>query len=45
MRGQYTASTIRGENINGYRDEDGVPDDSKTETFAAVKFFIDNWRW
>ena len=45
IRGQYTASKIRGEKVLGYRDEEGVPDDSKTETFAAVKFFIDNWRW
>jgi glucose-6-phosphate 1-dehydrogenase len=36
---------MRGEKVLGYRDEEGVPDDSKTETFAAVKFFIDNWRW
>jgi glucose-6-phosphate 1-dehydrogenase len=34
-----------GKSVKGYRDEEGVPADSKTETFAAVKFFIDNWRW
>ncbi len=45
IRGQYTSSNIGGEKVNGYRDEEGVPDDSKTETFAAVKFFIENWRW
>ncbi|MEL6124749.1 MAG: glucose-6-phosphate dehydrogenase, partial [Bacteroidota bacterium] len=45
IRGQYTSSTIDGEHINAYRDEDGVSEDSKTETFVAVKFFIDNWRW
>ena len=45
IRGQYTSSKVKGEMVNGYREEEGVPDDSKTETFAAVKFFIDNWRW
>lgn len=35
VRGQY----------NGYRDEEGIPDDSQTETFAALKLYIDNWRW
>ncbi|MEM9940385.1 MAG: glucose-6-phosphate dehydrogenase [Planctomycetota bacterium] len=45
IRGQYTSSWIRGEKVKGYREEDGVPEESKTETFAAVKFFIDNWRW
>ncbi len=45
IRGQYMASNMRGEMVKGYRDEEGVPGDSKTETFAAVKFHIDNWRW
>ncbi|MFK8102081.1 MAG: glucose-6-phosphate dehydrogenase, partial [Saprospiraceae bacterium] len=45
IRGQYTKSTINGKNIAGYRQEEGVPDDSRTETFVALKFFIDNWRW
>ncbi len=45
IRGQYTSSTIGKETIKGYRDEEGVPDDSKTATFIALKFFIDNWRW
>ena len=45
VRGQYIASKIKGEPIKGYRDEQGVPEESKTETFAAIKFFIDNWRW
>ena len=45
IRGQYTASKVKGESVLGYRDEEGVPDTSKTETYAAVKFFIDNWRW
>ena len=45
IRGQYTSSTIGKETIKAYRDEEGVPDDSKTATFIALKFFIDNWRW
>ena len=45
IRGQYTASNMLGEMVQGYREHDGVPKDSKTETFVALKFFIDNWRW
>jgi len=45
IRGQYLASTIKGEKVLGYRDEKGVDPDSKTETYAALKFYIDNWRW
>lgn len=45
IRGQYLGSTIKGESIKGYREEDGVNADSKTETYAALKFYIDNWRW
>lgn len=45
IRGQYLASTINNEEVKGYREIDGVAEDSMTETYAAVKFFIDNWRW
>jgi glucose-6-phosphate 1-dehydrogenase len=45
IRGQYIISRIKGEQILGYRDEDGVEKNSRTETFVALKFFIDNWRW
>jgi len=45
IRGQYIESTIRGEHVKGYRDEEGVEPISRTETFVALKFFIDNWRW
>lgn len=45
IRGQYISSTIRGEKIAGYREENQVAPDSRTETFVAMKFFIDNWRW
>lgn len=45
IRGQYTGSMIRGKHQKGYREENGVAPDSRTETFVAMKFFIDNWRW
>lgn len=45
IRGQYVASTIKGQDVRGYREEEGVDDNSKTETYVALKFFIDNWRW
>lgn len=45
IRGQYMESTIRGESVPGYREEEGVDPESKTETYVALKFFIDNWRW
>ena len=45
VRGQYTASTIKGEAIGGYREEPGVDPESQTETYLAMKFYIDNWRW
>ena len=45
IRGQYTASKIRGEFVPGYREEKNVNPDSRTETYVAMKFYIDNWRW
>jgi len=45
VRGQYLESTIRGGKIVAYRKEKNVEKDSKTETFVALKFSIDNWRW
>ena len=45
IRGQYTAATMRGESVPGYREEKHVARDSRTETFLAMKFFVDNWRW
>lgn len=45
IRGQYTASVVKGEKRHGYREETNVAPDSKTETYVAMKFFIDNWRW
>ena len=46
VRGQYgPGSTADGKAVPGYREEPSVPPNSNTETFAAVKLFIDNWRW
>jgi glucose-6-phosphate 1-dehydrogenase len=45
VRAQYAAGTVDGRPVPGYRDEPGVPGDSRTETFVALKLFIDNWRW
>jgi glucose-6-phosphate 1-dehydrogenase len=45
IRGQYVSSSIKGKAIPGYREEEGVGAGSLTETFAALKFYIDNWRW
>lgn len=45
IRGQYTESVIKGEKVTGYRNEQGVDPYSRTETYVAVKIFVDNWRW
>jgi glucose-6-phosphate 1-dehydrogenase len=45
IRAQYMASTIRGEKVKAYREESEVEPCSRTETFVAMKFYIDNWRW
>src|SRR6185503_18491280 len=45
VRGQYGNGTINGVQVPGYRNEMGVVPDSATETFAAMKLSIDNWRW
>ncbi len=42
---QYASGAINGEHIHAYVSEEGVPPESATETFAAVRFHIDNWRW
>ena len=44
-RGQYDAGAIGGKAVPAYRDEPDVRPDSNTETYAAVKLWIDNWRW
>lgn len=45
VRGQYSAGWVQGNKVAGYREEPKVNPHSNTETFAAVKFYIDNWRW
>lgn len=45
VRGQYTAAEWKGAIHKGYREEDKVDPDSRTETFVAMKLFVDNWRW
>jgi glucose-6-phosphate 1-dehydrogenase len=45
VRGQYGQGWIRGQRVTGYRHEPHVSQGSATETFAAIKFFVDNWRW
>lgn len=45
MRGQYSSGVIDGEEVPGYRQEEGVASDSQIETFVALKLFVDNWRW
>ena len=44
-RGQYTDGWMKGTEVPAYRKETDVAANSSTETFAAIKFFIDNWRW
>jgi glucose-6-phosphate 1-dehydrogenase len=43
--GQYKAGQIAGKQVPAYLDEPGVPADSRTETFVAIKAEVDNWRW
>ncbi|ALM86328.1 glucose-6-phosphate dehydrogenase [Bordetella sp. N] len=45
VRGQYTASEADGKHLNGYREENRVAPDSTTETYVALKLWVDNWRW
>lgn len=45
VRGQYGPGWIQGKKVKGYCEEPDVNKNSKTETFAALKIFIDNWRW
>jgi glucose-6-phosphate 1-dehydrogenase len=45
VRGQYGPGSIDGSTVKGYRQEDKVASDSNTETFAAVRLCVNNWRW
>ena len=44
-RGQYSSGWIEGKEVLGYREEENVKENSNTETYAAMKLHIDNWRW
>jgi len=44
-RGQYGPGWVAGEEVNGYRQEEGVPETAATETFVALRVFIDSYRW
>ncbi len=45
VRAQYAHGAINGQEVPGYRREDGVRPDSTTETYVALKCYIENWRW
>ena len=45
VRAQYAAGMSEGEEVGGYLDEDGVAESSTTETYAALRLEVDNWRW
>jgi len=45
VRGQYTAGSIKGKPVPGYREEDKVNPESRTETYFAAKVHVDNLRW
>ncbi|MGD0320937.1 MAG: glucose-6-phosphate dehydrogenase [Acidimicrobiales bacterium] len=45
VRGQYTAGRIGGQEVPGYRQENGVDPNSVTETYVAMQLAVDNWRW
>ncbi|MGO4376433.1 glucose-6-phosphate dehydrogenase, partial [Paenibacillus sp. MCAF20] len=45
VRGQYSAGSMKGKELPGYREEDSVGEESTTETYFAAKVFVDNFRW
>jgi glucose-6-phosphate 1-dehydrogenase len=45
VRAQYGPGHSGGEDVPGYLEEEGVPEDSTTETYAALRLEVDNWRW
>jgi glucose-6-phosphate 1-dehydrogenase len=45
VRGRYTAAVMGGKQVPGYLEEEGVEPDSRVETFAALRLWVDNWRW
>jgi glucose-6-phosphate 1-dehydrogenase len=45
VRGQYGRGFVEGEEVSGYREEEGVDHNSTTDTYVAAKLYVDNWRW
>ncbi|MCX7097581.1 MAG: glucose-6-phosphate dehydrogenase [Methylococcales bacterium] len=45
FRGQYAQGHVKGEKVKSYLQEDHIPANSVTETYASMKLYIDNWRW
>lgn len=45
VRGRYVDGLVEGKPVQGYLDADGIPADSSTETYAALRLSINNWRW
>jgi glucose-6-phosphate 1-dehydrogenase len=45
VRGEYGRGFVEGQEVPGYREEEGVDPQSTTETFVAAKLYVDNWRW
>jgi glucose-6-phosphate 1-dehydrogenase len=45
IRAQYRAGVVGGAAVPGYVEEEGVPPDSRTETYTALRLHVSNWRW
>jgi glucose-6-phosphate 1-dehydrogenase len=45
IRARYTNGLVNGEEVKGYLEEEGIPEESSTETYAALRLMINNWRW
>ncbi len=45
VRGQYGAGRLGGKTVRGYREEEGIRRDSSTETYVALRLYLNNWRW
>ncbi len=45
FRAQYSSGLVDDSLVKSYLEEDGIPSDSRTETYAAMKLYVDNWRW
>jgi glucose-6-phosphate 1-dehydrogenase len=45
VRARYGKGLVKGEPVKGYTEEQGIPDDSSTETYTAMRLAINNWRW